>query len=126
MVKQVLPHVSIPRTCFRCGGAFGANGQERVCPACRTKPTSRRVEQKALSVRQQQLAELVRQGKANKIIAYELCLTEGSIKTYLARLFRKVQVNNRTELAIWAERRLKDAALNGTVRNHLPGNAPRA
>jgi len=38
----------------------------------------------------------------NKEIAYELRLTEGTIKEYLNRIYRKLGLTNRTELAIWA------------------------
>ena len=38
----------------------------------------------------------------NKEIAYELHLTEGTVKEYLNRIFRKLDVSNRTELAVWA------------------------
>lgn len=58
-----------------------------------------------LSVREKQIVELVQQAKLNKEIAHELHLTEGTIKEYLNRIFRKLGVSNRTELAIWAFRR---------------------
>ena len=53
-----------------------------------------------ISPREQQVIDLVRLGKANKAIAYELCLTEGTVKEYLFRIFKKLNVGNRTELAI--------------------------
>ena len=46
--------------------------------------------------------DLVSQAKLNKQIAHELHLSEGTIKEYLHRLFRKVGATNRTELAVWA------------------------
>jgi DNA-binding NarL/FixJ family response regulator len=55
-----------------------------------------------LSFREKQLVELVSQGKLNKEIAHELHLTEGTIKEYLHRIFRKLETTNRTELAVWA------------------------
>jgi DNA-binding NarL/FixJ family response regulator len=63
-----------------------------------------------LSFREKQIVELVCQAKLNKEIAFALCLTEGTIKEYLNRLFRKLQVKNRTELAMWAVRNLQTAA----------------
>jgi len=44
----------------------------------------------------------VRFGKLNKEIAYELHLSEGTVKEYMNRIFRKLEVKNRTELAVWA------------------------
>ncbi|HUB82464.1 MAG TPA: LuxR C-terminal-related transcriptional regulator [Bryobacteraceae bacterium] len=58
-----------------------------------------------LSLREKQIVELVQQAKLNKEIAHELHLSEGTIKEYLNRIFRKLGVSNRTELAIWAFRR---------------------
>jgi DNA-binding NarL/FixJ family response regulator len=55
-----------------------------------------------LSQRERQLVELVRQAKLNKEIAHELSLAEGTVRDYLSRLFRKVGVKNRTELAVWS------------------------
>ena len=57
---------------------------------------------KPLSLREQQVIELVCQGKLNKEIAFALCLSEGTIKEYMHRIFKKAAVTNRTELAMWA------------------------
>jgi len=46
--------------------------------------------------------DLVKQAKPNKEIAYQLHLSEGTVKEYLNRIFRKLAVSNRTELAVWA------------------------
>lgn len=63
-----------------------------------------------LSFREKQIATLVCQAKLNKEIAFELHLTEGTIKEYLNRIFRKLQIKNRTHLAIWAMRNLESAS----------------
>jgi two-component system, NarL family, nitrate/nitrite response regulator NarL len=55
-----------------------------------------------LSFREKQVVDLVSQAKLNKEIAHELHLTEGTIKEYLHRIFRKLGTANRTELAVWA------------------------
>jgi DNA-binding NarL/FixJ family response regulator len=55
-----------------------------------------------LSLREKQIVNLVTQAKLNKEIAHELQLAEGTIKVYLVRLFRKIGVTNRTQLALWA------------------------
>jgi DNA-binding NarL/FixJ family response regulator len=62
-----------------------------------------------LSFRERQIAHLVSCAKLNKEIAFELHLTEGTIKEYLNRIFRKLDVKNRTDLAIWAFRNLEPA-----------------
>jgi two-component system nitrate/nitrite response regulator NarP len=55
-----------------------------------------------LSFRERQVVDLVSQSKLNKEIAHELHLTEGTIKEYLHRIFRKLGTKNRTELAVLA------------------------
>jgi DNA-binding NarL/FixJ family response regulator len=63
-----------------------------------------------LTPREQQLVDLVSQAKLNKEIAHELRLAEGTVRDYLSRLFRKVGVKNRTELAVWAMHHRSTAA----------------
>jgi DNA-binding NarL/FixJ family response regulator len=60
---------------------------------------------KQVTLREKQVIDLVCQGKLNKEIACQLHLTEGTIKEYLHRIFVKVEVSNRTELAVAALRR---------------------
>lgn len=94
---------TIFRNCHRCGLEFRADQSARICSACRKprdaeeKPFSRR-----LSLREKQIVDLVCQGRPNKEIAFRLHLREGTIKEYLHRIFRKVEVANRTELAVWS------------------------
>lgn len=96
MAAQPQPAHSELRNCCRCGSEFRGDSRALVCLQCRKAPSS------DLSFRERQLVELVAQGKANKEIAYELHLSEGTVKEYLNRIFRKLQVTNRTALAVWA------------------------
>jgi DNA-binding NarL/FixJ family response regulator len=103
--------INVVKTCYRCGGEF-ATYAGRVCSACR-KPRARKQKppvNRSLTFREKQIARLVCQGKLNKEIAFELHLTEGTIKEYLNRMFRKLEVTNRTELAMWTVRNLNLAA----------------
>lgn len=99
MVTMSEPLESTPtlRSCCRCGKDFQSHSRELVCAACRKPKVSRQ-----LSFREKQIVDLVRQAKANKEIAFELHLSEGTVKEYLNRIFRKLEVRSRTELAIWA------------------------
>lgn len=98
-----LMSVTALRNCFRCGTEFRTGSKDRLCPECRRpKAQQRGPLTPHLSFREKQIVSLVRQAKANKEIAYELHLTEGTIKEYLNRIFRKLGVRSRTELAIWA------------------------
>jgi DNA-binding NarL/FixJ family response regulator len=91
------------RNCHRCGDEFRTDENERVCKNCR-KPRPRGAEplRRHLTLREKQIVDLVRQAKLNKEIAHMLHLSEGTVKEYLNKIFRKLDVKNRTDLAIWS------------------------
>ena len=69
-----------------------------------------------LSPRERQLTELVSRGLSNKQIAAELMISEGTIKVYLCKLFRKVGVHDRYELALHGLRTLGVTGVSTTGR----------
>jgi DNA-binding NarL/FixJ family response regulator len=95
------------RNCFRCGAELRCDNRSQICSNCRNPKNGKKTMDPALTFRENQVINLVCQAKLNKQIAYELHLTEGTIKEYLNRIFRKVGASNRTELAIWGLTRRK-------------------
>ncbi len=63
------------------------------------------------TLRQAEVVEALRRGKANKIIAYELNLRESTVKVHIRNIMKKLKASNRTEVAF----KLKDLfpATNG-------------
>ncbi len=59
-----------------------------------------------LSPRERQLLQLVSQGLSNKQVAAALSIAEGTVKVYFSKLFRKLNVNDRFELALYGLRHL--------------------
>ena len=59
-----------------------------------------------LTPREESVVRLVIQGRVNREIAEELQLSEHTIKNYLFRIFDKLGVSNRVELALYAVARL--------------------
>ncbi|MBR1120425.1 response regulator transcription factor [Bradyrhizobium lablabi] len=57
-----------------------------------------------LTKRQIEVVEAIRQGKANKQIAYDLNMSEHTVKLHLRRIMQKLKAHNRTEVAILAEK----------------------
>jgi DNA-binding NarL/FixJ family response regulator len=103
----------LPRSCARCGSGFYSSGKEYTCPTCRNpKAPLDHKSRPALSFREQQIVALITEAKANKEIAYRLRLTEGTVKEYLHRIFRKLNVTSRTELAL---RSVRDGRMNRTI-----------
>lgn len=52
-----------------------------------------------LTDRQVEVAEALRRGKANKIIAHELNLRESTVKVHVRNIMKKINATNRTEVA---------------------------
>ena len=53
-----------------------------------------------LTEQQMKVVEEIRQGKANKQIAYELNMSEHTVKVHLRHIMRKLNAKNRTEVAV--------------------------
>ncbi len=69
---------------------------------------------KSLSSRECQILHELAEGHANKVIAYNLNLSEATVKSHLKSLLRKLGFRNRTQAAIWA------------LTHHAPGDCTRA
>jgi two-component system nitrate/nitrite response regulator NarL len=57
---------------------------------------------RGLSPREQEILQSLVTGASNKLIANRLGITEATVKVHLKTLLRKIDVNNRTQAAIWA------------------------
>ena len=53
-----------------------------------------------LSPRQLEVLRVLREGKQNKIIAYELGMCESTVKVHVRNLMKKLKARNRTQLAL--------------------------
>ena len=58
-----------------------------------------------LTAREEQILELVAQGLSNKEIGRELDITEKTVKHYMTNVLQKLQVRNRVEAALLAQKR---------------------
>jgi DNA-binding NarL/FixJ family response regulator len=61
-----------------------------------------------LTSRQMMVLSHLQQGKANKIIAHELKMSESTVKVHVRNIMRKMGATNRTEAAYKAQRILKN------------------
>jgi DNA-binding NarL/FixJ family response regulator len=78
----------------------------------------------ALTQREGQLVSLLSQGLKNKEIATALMISEGTVKVYLSRLFQKVGVKDRFELALFGLKNLTTGQLPvGEKGQRLSANA---
>ena len=59
-----------------------------------------------LSEREQEVLALVGEGLPNKLIARRLDISEKTVKAHLTRVFRELEVDDRTQAALWAREHL--------------------
>ena len=71
-----------------------------------------------LSDREMQILACLLNGAQNKQIAYELKISDGTVKVHLKAILKKIRVQNRTQAAIWA--------LNHGIPRDLSSSAQRA
>ncbi len=81
------------------GGVFGP----ATSLSERAKPVPEAKGHVALTERQMKVLEEIRHGKANKQIAYALQMSEHTVKLHLRHIMRKLNVRNRTEVAVFSE-----------------------
>jgi DNA-binding NarL/FixJ family response regulator len=75
-----------------------------------------------LTKRESELVMLVAQGLKNKEIGAQLNITENTVKAYLSRLFQKLNVKDRLDLALYGLKNLKAPAgpIESRQQNFLP------
>jgi DNA-binding NarL/FixJ family response regulator len=78
----------------------------------------------SLTRREGQLVSLLSQGLKNKEIATALTISEGTVKVYLSRLFQKLGVKDRFELALYGLKNLTPGS--GALENDSQGGRKQA
>jgi DNA-binding NarL/FixJ family response regulator len=84
-----------------------ARGESPIDPrAARTILTAQAQADPAarLSAREAEVLRLLVEGLPNKLIARRLEISEKTVKTHLTSIFRALEVTDRTQAALWAER----------------------
>lgn len=67
---------------------------------------ARRTVIEELTPREMEVAMLVARGKSNREICDELFLTEGTVKNHLSKILGKLELRDRTQLAIYIKERM--------------------
>lgn len=84
--------------------------QESLMPLLESKMTQRSDEEKKiedLTLREMEVLKLLASGMYNKEIAETLSISERTVKNHVSNIFKKIDVNDRTQAAVFA------------IRNHL-------
>ena len=78
----------------------------------------------SLTRREGQLVTLLSQGLKNKEIATALSISEGTVKVYLSRLFQKLGVKDRFELALYGLKNLTPGTPSADTQDSLSARKP--
>jgi DNA-binding NarL/FixJ family response regulator len=73
---------------------------------------------KQFTARQSAVAERLRRGKPNKVIAYELNMCESTVKVHIRNIMKKLRATNRTEAGFKL-----NALISESERNAVAGDA---
>jgi DNA-binding NarL/FixJ family response regulator len=85
-----------------------ANGESMVSPSVTTRlleqftRDARPIADNPLTERETEVVKAVARGRTNNEITTELVVSLSTVKSHLASAQRKLNLRNRTELAIWA------------------------
>jgi two-component system NarL family response regulator len=79
-------------------------GRRWISPSIASK-LAEKMTQVQLTPREMAVLRLITAGKANKEIASEMCISEGTVKIHITHLFEKLRVQSRTEAIAAAVRR---------------------
>ena len=77
--------------------------QELVAPALRRATEQRKKDVRlegVLTGREYEIARLVAEGLSNKHICRQLTISEGTVKVHLHKVYQKLEISNRTSLAV--------------------------
>ena len=82
------------------------SGEKYVPPALENTQCNgvSKVTGKMLTNRQSQVLDLMAEGKSNKQIAYEMGVSEATVKLHINALLRSLKVNNRTQAVVTAQK----------------------
>lgn len=68
----------------------------------RGKGMSQKTGKNQFTKREKEIIGCIIQGYKNKEIAHELHLSEGTVRNYISKLLEKLQLKDRTQLAVYA------------------------
>ncbi|MBB6455063.1 DNA-binding NarL/FixJ family response regulator [Salirhabdus euzebyi] len=89
-------------SCLQGGMAIHEEVAAKMVPRLLKKSSTEHKQPFTLSERELAITKLVGEGKTNKEIAEQLYLTVGTIKNHISQILHKLELRDRTQLAIFA------------------------
>jgi DNA-binding CsgD family transcriptional regulator len=81
------------------------------------------INQKGLSNREAEVAELVTKGLSNKEVANQLFVTEKTVKFHLTNIYKKMSLKSRAQLIVWCMPHFSFQEAPQVQGNAIAGNA---
>lgn len=101
LIKQDIESIApVLRAVMSGQSVFGSEIVTRL-PALMGKKQDMDLSEYAIGEREQEIIRLVAKGMSNKEIADIMCLSEGTVRNYLSTILDKLQLRDRTQLAVF-------------------------
>ena len=102
LLKQDYTHI-LPALEAVCSGqnVYGDQIMSKLPGLLNREPAAYGTESWGLQQREQEIVELIAQGLNNKEIAAQLYLSEGTVRNYLSSILEKLQLRDRTQIAVF-------------------------
>ena len=81
------------------------------------------INQKGLSNREAEVAELVTKGLSNKEVANQLFVTEKTVKFHLTNIYKKMNLKSRAQLIVWCMPHLSFTENDASINKPAQGSA---
>jgi DNA-binding NarL/FixJ family response regulator len=85
---------------LRASATLAGDGHGAQAPIKAPVPSLNDKPMGVLTCREAEVLARIQEGKPNKVIAYELKIRESTVKVHVGHLMRKLNVSNRTQLAV--------------------------
>jgi two-component system nitrate/nitrite response regulator NarL len=92
-------------TAFRSKAPAPKLSEESLAPVDPTEELAVDSAMDSLSVREREILVLIARGDSNKLIARELDIAETTVKVHVQHIFRKLNLNSRVQVAVYAAAR---------------------
>ncbi|MEM9220642.1 MAG: response regulator transcription factor [Cyanobacteria bacterium P01_F01_bin.150] len=98
--SQLGPTIA-PKVFAQLNPAMGSQIEQPKSKQIKAKPSSH-----LLSDREQEIAQLVGQGKTNREIAQTLHLSHGTVRNHISRILSQLGLRDRTQIALWVQKHM--------------------
>lgn len=102
MLKQDFDRLSMSVKAVAAGqNVYGSEIIEKIPDLLRHKTSANNILQKGISEKEVSIIEKIAEGMSNKEIAEALFLGEGTVRNYISQILEKMELRDRTQIAVF-------------------------